>query len=88
MIEFRTGCKVIMKKNEIYEDVKYRFPNLTTEEFKEICKNGGLGMYGDIYGNKITSLLICTWINKYIEEKNGKQLNIEQNTKLNYIVKR
>ena len=65
----RTGCELNSSEEMIFEDVKYRFPSLTTEEFKESLKNGGLGMYGDIYGNKITSLIVCTWINKYLIDK-------------------
>ena len=86
ILEKRTGYKLNSNENMMFEDIKFRFPDISTHELSECLKNGGLGVYGEIFGNRITSLIVCTWISKYLDDKNG--VIIKPEPKQVFIVKK
>ena len=52
--------------NNIYFDVIEAFPEITTKQFVNALKNGGLGFYGKTY--KLTSQEVCIWVRNYLNE--------------------
>jgi len=50
------------------KDLDKEFPQMSVDDFKTVLRNGGLGMYGMIY--KLSTLQICVWIRKYLDDKN------------------
>lgn len=67
MAESRTGLKFVQGIESIFSDLKYRFPEMTQEEFSEIMKRGCLLEYGKIY--RLTVSSICEWVNEYYKSK-------------------
>jgi hypothetical protein len=86
MAELRTGLKFTQGKESIFNDLKYRFPEMTQEEFSEIMKKGCLLEYGKIY--RLTVSTICEWANEYYIQKNGISIIQEPTKKLKFAIKR
>ena len=50
----------------ISSDISSEFPQMKEEDITKALRNGGLGMYGDVY--RLGSLQICIWIRQYIKD--------------------
>lgn len=52
------------------KDLNSTFPNLDIEDIVKAIKNGGLGVYGNVYDLSIGQIMV--WIRKYIQDNPPK----------------